>query len=194
MPDEPNPADPQRREIGRTVIHKGAKFDFEQLTLTTPSGRTITREVVNHPGAVCILPILETAEGPKIVLIRNDRFALGETLWELPAGTREVGEEPIVTAARELEEETGYVGATIEPLGWFYTTPGMTNEAMHCYLATGLSASEQQLEADERITVHPTPLNQALKMLDDQEIRDGKAIVTFHLALRQGKLPGVSSA
>ncbi|MEK6703513.1 MAG: NUDIX hydrolase, partial [Planctomycetota bacterium] len=106
------------REIRRTTIYQGKKYSYEQITLRTPRGQEIQRECVRHPGAVVILPLLETPSGgePTILFVRNDRFAIGQSLLELPAGTREVGEAPEVTAGRELVEEAGYQAATLELL------------------------------------------------------------------------------
>jgi ADP-ribose pyrophosphatase len=98
-------------------------------------------------------------------------------LWELPAGILEPGEPPKVCAARELEEETGYRAAHVEPLCRFYSTPGGTNEMLHVFLATGLTPGGSRLEADERIEVFPTPLHEALAMMARGEIVDGKTII-----------------
>lgn len=153
----------------------------------------IRREVVRHPGAVCIVPVLEAAgRGPEIVLIRNRRFAIGKELFELPAGTLEKGEDPARCAPRELLEETGYTAREIIPLGSFYTTPGMTDERMHGFAARGLSFAGQRLEEDEEIAVVPTPLPKVLSMLDAGELVDAKSIVTLVLALRKGVIPGAT--
>ncbi|MCE5319238.1 MAG: NUDIX hydrolase, partial [Parachlamydia sp.] len=99
-----------------TVYH-GDRFDVVSL----PIGNNKRRDVILHPGAVVILPILDHEH---ILLIRNQRFAVGKELWELPAGTLEKGEAPLETAKRELIEETGYEAAEMEPLTQFYTSPG----------------------------------------------------------------------
>lgn len=172
----------------RTLIHKGKKFDFELLTFPGAGGAPISREVVRHPGAVCILPIIEGPEGLNVVLIRNRRFALGRELWELPAGTLEPPEAPASCAARELIEETGFQASEIIPLGTFYTTPGMTDELMHAFAARGLSQVGQRLEVDEQIVTHTLPLHEVFAMLDRGELMDAKSIVTLTLGQRQGML------
>ncbi len=172
----------------RHLIHRGRKFDFEKVTFTNSSGRRVEREVVRHPGAVVILPIIRAAEGDKVVMIRNERFALDRTLWELPAGTREQGEEPARTAARELIEETGHSAGRIESLGAFFTTPGMTDELMHAFVAEDLTVTRQKLEEDERIEPRVVPVDQVLHMLDQGELVDAKSMVTILVALRQGIL------
>lgn len=172
----------------RRLIHRGAKFDFEQVELRSPDGRTILkREVVRHPGAVCILPLLDHGSArPLVVMIRNQRVALGREIWELPAGTLEPPEPPDRCAVRELEEETGYVPATVVPLGRFYTTPGMTDELMHAFLATDLTERAQSLQADESIRVEVVPAAEALSMIDRGDLMDAKSMLTLLLAQRRG--------
>lgn len=177
------------RTISAQVLHRGAKFTLERLTLRTAGGGEVRREVVRHPGAVVILPLLRSETGERlVVLIRNDRPAVGESLWELPAGTREPGEPPETTAARELIEETGYESATLRPLCRFYTTPGLTDELMHAFLATDLRAVGQALEADESITVHPLPARKVMDMISRGDILDGKSILTLLWAASNGLL------
>src|SRR5437867_5841802 len=136
----------------RTILHRGRKFDLEMVELPGPGGRTLKREVVRHPGAVVILPILDPG---RLVLIRNQRPALGKEIWELPAGTLDPGEAPEACAKRELIEETGYKAASLTPLGRFYTSPGFSDELMFAYAAAGLTHVGQALEEDEHLTVHP---------------------------------------
>ncbi len=185
------------RVLRRTLVRKGAKFDFEVVTIDTGGGRTLEREVVRHPGAVVILPILECPGEPqRVVLIRNERFSVGRRLWELPAGTREAGEDPERTATRELEEETGYSAATIRLLGRFYTSPGLSDERMWAFVARGLTPVEARPEPDERLSVHPMPVGAVLAMIegaagtdeDDGRIEDGKSMLTVFWALRMGFL------
>lgn len=174
----------------RRLIHHGKKFDFEMVRYQTASGRTMEREMVRHPGAVCILPILaaEAGHGARVVMIRNRRFALGVELLELPAGTLEAGEDPAHCAARELIEETGYRAESIIPLGSFYTTPGMTDEVMHAFAATGLRHVGQRLEEDEQIRVEVFDVSAALALVDHGELKDAKSMVTLMLGERRGLL------
>jgi ADP-ribose pyrophosphatase len=174
------------------ILRRGRKFSLELLTGKSREGREIHWEVIRHPGAAVILPLLdETAEGrqgrsPKVVMIRNRRPAVGQTLWELPAGTLEPPEPPETCAARELEEETGYRAATIPALGRFYTTPGMTDELMWAFIATELTPVGQRLEADEDVTVEALAPERVLGMIDAGEIMDGKTIASILLAQRRG--------
>ncbi|MGP1347827.1 MAG: NUDIX hydrolase [Phycisphaerales bacterium] len=170
----------------RETIHAGKKFAFERLWTAGSDGGLVERLVVRHPGAVCVLGLLGSGADREVVLIRNDRPAVGDVLWELPAGTIDAGEDPIVTAGRELEEESGYRAESIEPMGSFFTTPGMTDEVMHAFVATGLRRVGQRLEPDERIEVHAVRFSRAMEMVDAGEIRDGKSMLTLLLAERRG--------
>lgn len=167
------------------LIHRGAKFDLEVVELVGESGRKIEREVVRHPGAVVILPL---REDDRVVLIKNDRPSLGRAIFELPAGTLEPPEAPVACAARELAEETGYKAATLSHLGRFYSSPGMSDELMWAYMATGLEHVGQSLEEDERLTVCPVSVAQAFEYVDSGELMDGKSILTLLLARRMGLL------
>lgn len=173
----------RRTILDRRVVLKGAKFDFEEVTLEGRAGNRLERQMVRHPGASAVLPILDDG---RLVLVRNDRFAVGELMLELPAGTIDVDEDPAVCAARELREETGYEAATIEPLGRFHTTPGLTDELMHAYVARGLREVGQQLEADEELSVEIHLPSAVFGMIDRGEMTDAKSILTVLLAARRG--------
>lgn len=170
----------------RTLIHRGRKFDFESVTVDMGGGRRVTREVVRHPGAVVVVPVLEG--GRRVVLIRNERIALGKVLWECPAGTLEPPEDAAVCAMRELEEEAGYRAGKVVGLGSFYTTPGMTDELMHSYAAVDLEKTAQDLEEDERIEVHAVEVDEVFGMIDDGRLMDAKSMLAVLLAERKGVL------
>jgi len=171
--------------IGRSLIHKGRKFDFESLTIRQPSGRVMTREIVKHPGAVVIVPVLPDG---RVVLIRVFRISLGKMSQECCAGTREAGEDPAECAARELIEETGFKADRLVKLATFFTSPGLSDEAMHAFVATGLTHVGQDLEEDEHIEVELVAAAEVLQRLDRGEIADGKSMVALLLAQRQGWL------
>ena len=157
----------------RQTIHRGRKIEV-QLDLTDlPDGTTLRRDAVIHPGAVVILPLL--ADG-RVCLLRNHRFILAQTLWELPAGTLEPGEEPDHAAPRELEEETGYRAGRWRKLGVYYPSPGVLSEAMHLYAAEELTPGPQRLEAGEQIEVHAVAWQEALGMALDGRINDLKTV------------------
>ena len=160
----------------REILLQTRKFDVERVTFTTRDGGTATREVVSHPGAVAVLPLLDDG---RVVMIRNRRFAVGKRLWELMAGTIDPGETPEQCARRELEEETGYRAGALEPLFAFYTSPGMCTERMHAFVATDLEPGEQRLERTEDIEVVPMSVERIEAMLRAGEIEDGKTAATF---------------
>lgn len=133
-------------------------------------------EVVVHPGAVVILPILDAR---RIVMIRNYRHTVEQELWELPAGTAEPNEAPIETARWELEEEAGYRAGTMTPLTEFFTSPGVLTERMFAFVATELQRVGQRLEIGERIVAEIVELNRARTWLMSGELRDGKTIAVL---------------
>lgn len=183
-------ADATPKPIDTRVLYEGAKFNVELLTLPADDG---TREmaIVRHPGACAILPILAEAtehEPATLVLIRNQRPAVGQSLWEIPAGTIDPGEEPLACAGRELIEETGYKAATLEPFGRFYTTPGMTDEVMHTFLGRGLTHVGQDLDDGEHIEVHEVRADEALAMIDDGRLMDAKSVIPIVRAHASGLL------
>lgn len=137
-------------------------------------GREFVRDTVQHPGAVAIVPLVGEDQ---VVLIRNYRIAVGKTLIELPAGTLEPGEDPAVTAGRELIEETGYRAATIEKLREFTMSPGILNERMYLYLARGLTAGPTALEAGEQIETLLVSWSEAIQMVYDGAIEDAKTLI-----------------
>ncbi|MCL5770252.1 MAG: NUDIX hydrolase [Planctomycetes bacterium] len=169
------------------VIYHGQRMDLVLRTSPGNTGRRIVREVVRHPGAVIILPILQDGT---IIMIQNLRHTVSERLWELPAGTLEAGEDPGACAARELEEETGYRAAEILPFGWFYTSPGILTEKMYAFVAAGLEPGPQALEENENITVAPVNPAQALTMVRRNEIVDGKTIAVLLKYLTRTKRIG----
>lgn len=150
------------------------KFRVVRETQTTPSGKQKTREIVRHPGACVIVPLLDDG---RVCLIRNYRIAVNQTLIELPAGTLEPPEPPLETARRELIEETGYRPAKIEPLHAFFLSPGILDERMHLFLATGLTAGDTAREEGEEIENLLVPWQQAIDMIFDGTIQDAKTIV-----------------
>jgi len=148
-----------------------------------PSGKSTVRDVVRHGGSAAVVPIVEP---DKVLLIKQWRFAVGEYLWEIPAGTIEDGESPEECARRELEEETGYKETALVAAGSFYTTPGFCDETMHLYLAFGCRlAGACSLDEDEDI-VHRElfGIGQALDMADRGEIRDAKTLIGLTVAVR----------
>jgi ADP-ribose pyrophosphatase len=161
----------------KQVIYDGSKLRLELHHLINPeSGRRHKREVVVHPGAVVILGMLDDEQ---VLLIRNRRYAVGQVLLELPAGTLEKKEDPMNCAGRELLEETGYLARRLKPIGSYFTSPGILSEKMYAFAAYDLVKKESALEEGEEIEVEPTHLDEAIAMIGDSRIQDAKTIATL---------------
>lgn len=183
--------------VSTRVLAPGAKFDFVEAVVRrdgAPGGRTgeHTRQFIRHPGAVVVVPILNDG---RIALIRSFRASVNRAIYELPAGTLEQNEAPATTAGRELMEETGYRADRIESLGAFLTSPGLSDETMHAFVAMGLTHVGQNLEDNEDIEVERVAASEAFTMLDDGRLADAKSMLALLLALRRGFLhPGGADA
>jgi ADP-ribose pyrophosphatase len=152
------------------------RFRVVRRRLRLADGSELIREIVQHPGAVVILPLLPDG---RVCLIRNQRIAVCQLLVELPAGTLEPAEDPAIAAARELTEETGYRADHIEKFGEWLMSPGILNERMHIFVATGLRAGPTALEAGEQIEPLIVDWSQALEMIRDGEIIDAKTVAAI---------------
>ena len=159
-------------------IFRGRVFDV-MLDTIREGDKTYEREVVHHPGSAVIIPIFEDGT---IALVRQYRHPAVRYLLEAPAGTLERGEAPEEGAARELEEELGFVAGRLEKLTEFFVSPGFCEEKMWVYLATEMTKTEQQLEEDEIVEVLRIPFSQALSMIATGEIDDAKTIIGVMLA------------
>lgn len=155
------------------TLFQGCRFRVVRKQQQGVSGRTLFREVVIHPGAVVIVPVLQDG---RICLIKNYRVSVDETLWELPAGTLEPDEDPLECALRETKEETGYIAGKMEFLQTFYMSPGILNERMHLFVARDLNQGDQELEDGEQIETVPLPPRECLELVDRGEIRDAKTL------------------
>ena len=168
----------QLKVLKSESIYSGRVISLIKDTVILPSGRTVIREKVMHPGSVGILPVLEDG---RLVLIRQFRYVVGSSLLEIPAGTVEKGESPEECAARELQEETGYRAGKLTLLSAFYLAPGYSNEFMWLFKATELEAGEMRPMPDESIEVRRLSLEEALQMIRSGEIRDVKTICAILL-------------
>jgi ADP-ribose pyrophosphatase len=166
--------------------YRGRSIEVYEDEVLLPNGRRVTLDVVRHPGAAAVVPFVSDGE---VLLIHQFRHAAGGTIFEVPAGKLDAGEDPALCAARELEEEAGQRAGRIERLGEIWTTPGFTDERIHLFAAFDLEPIPQRLEADEVIEVVRVPLARALEMIWRGELRDAKsALALMHAAHRQGCL------
>ena len=164
----------ERRYEGR-VIH----LDVD--TVRFPDGSTGQLEMIRHPGASAVVPLLDDPAGPdpRVLLIRQFRHAADGVIWEVPAGRLDPGETPEACARRELVEETGMRAGRLERLTTIYTTPGFTDERIHLFLAGGLEEGDHRREADEFMELRPTPWSEAMRLIERGEIVDGKTLVSL---------------
>lgn len=161
---------------GEQTLLTAGRFTVVEKTVTRADGVTASCQFVRHRGSVAILPLLDDG---RICLIRSRRLTVGETLIEVPAGTREPNEPPLETARRELIEETGYRAARFEELLSYYPSPGVLSERMWIFVATGLTAGKHAREANEEIENLLVSWDEALAMVDCREIEDGKTILAL---------------
>ena len=148
-------------------------------TVQLPSGRTTERAAVEHPGSVVLVPLQEKDEEPYILTLRQYRFTLQQTIVELPAGTRDWDEPWLECAQRELREETGYRAADFIPLGHIWPAPGITDEEMAIFLATGLTADPLPADEDEELIVESILLSELVAMAMDGRLQDAKSVVAI---------------
>lgn len=174
-------------DLNETVIASEAAFLGRLVkvyveTVRLPDGQQARREIVRHPGAVALVPLLPDST---VLLVRQYRHAAGQVLLEIPAGTLEPGEDPLQAAARELQEETGYWPGRLERLTAEYTAPGYTTELIHLFLATELIESRLAADDDEFLEVVRLPFAEALRRVEAGEIQDGKTMIGLLLAARR---------
>ena len=162
-----------------TLIRKGRVFDFYAETITLPNGVSLDMEIIRHPGAAGIVPVMDDGS---VILLKQYRHAVGGFIWEIPAGTIDHGEDARQCAERELIEETGYAARHFERLAEITPLPAYSDERIYLFVATGLTQAAQNLDPDELLVVHRVELGLAMKMITDGEIQDAKTIVGLQLA------------
>jgi ADP-ribose pyrophosphatase len=164
--------------LTRTLLYSGRVFDVAQHQVRLPDGRAQTYDLVEHHGAVTLLPV--DAAG-NLLFVRQYRVGAQAALLELPAGVLHPGEDPAEGAAREIREETGFSAARLQRLGGFYMAPGYSTEYMHVFLAAGLAPDPLPQDDDEFLELVRIPAGEALGMALRGEIEDGKTLVALLL-------------
>jgi len=176
----------ERKVSGRRVWDgKLLVLDVDEVEM--PKGGRAVREVIHHPGASVMLPLLPDG---RILLVRQHRYAAGEVLLELPAGKLDPGEDPETCARREVAEETGYTAERAVPLGSFFVSPGYSDELIHAFLLTGLqrAAEHSETDPDEELEVLTFTLDELRGLVRSGGIRDSKSLTTLALAETRGLL------
>jgi len=155
------------------TLHQGRVFTLLKENITLGNGVTIDLDIIRHPGASAIVPI---SQNNTIILIKQYRHAVGDFIWEIPAGTLNSNESPLECAKRELIEEIGFSGNIWHKLGVITPLPGYSDEHIHIFLATDLVPNKQDLDEDEMLDVHEFGLADATEMIYNGSIQDGKTI------------------
>ena len=172
---------PPRRRVATRRVYAGRLLQVDVDTVRTPDASLLELEMVRHPGAAAVVPLLSDLESqdPQVLLLRQYRYAADGPIWEVPAGVLEPGESPETCARRELQEETGARAERMEHLTTIFTTPGFTDERIHLFVATGIRTGEPRPMSDEFLEVEARPLSKVLEMIRDREMVDAKSIVAL---------------
>lgn len=165
--------------LSSQTVASGGMLTVKRDQVRLPNGNTSQREYVMHPGAVVVVALLPNGH---VILEKQFRYPLNRVFIELPAGKIDAGEDILITGQRELLEETGYSATDWIKLGQQHPCIGYSNEVIHMYLARSLTAGDHQLDADEHLEVFDLPFSQAIHMIQNGEITDGKTIVALHFA------------
>ena len=163
------------KTIKKQYIYEGKIIKVRRDDAELPDGKPCIRELVEHSGGASVLYV----EDGKVLLVRQFRYAYGESLYEIPAGKLEIGEDPMLAAKRELEEEAGIIAKEMSLLFVLYPTPGYTNEKIYIYQALQGEKTTAHLDEGEFLDVVYLPLEEARAMIERGEIRDGKTIVAL---------------
>lgn len=171
--------DLEEKTIHSHRIFSGKFIDLRIDEVLLPNGKTSTREIVEHPGAVAVVALNKQNE---VLMVRQYRKAVEKELLEIPAGKLEIGESKETCAKRELMEETGFYPKDLRYITSFYTTPGFTDEKMHLFLARDLQKNPKEADEDEFIKIEVISFNEVVKKVYNGEISDGKTIIGILLA------------
>jgi len=160
--------------LSSRTVYRGRLLHVLEDEVRLPDGASARREYIRHPGAVMIIPVLDAET---VVLVRQFRYPLRRHFYELPAGKREQGEDPLATARRELREECGYEAAEWRRLASIHPCIGYSDEAIDIYLARGLTHVGQSTDDEEFVEVIPIKLTEALGWIRDGRITEVKAVI-----------------
>ena len=163
------------KTLEKHYIYRGKIINLRCDDAVLPDGRPCKREIVEHSGGASVLCVREG----KVALVKQFRYAYGEAIYEIPAGKLNAGEDPMLAAKRELEEETGLIAEQLVHRYTLYPTPGCTNEKIYIYEAVGVGAGAQHLDEGEFLNVEFVPVREALAMVESGTIKDAKTIVAL---------------
>lgn len=177
---------PRPTSKSRTTVYRGRVITVERDVIDTGNGRTVAMDVVRHRGSVVLIP---QPTRSSVILIRQYRYVIGRWIWELPAGSLELGEAPARAARRECEEETGWRPRTIEKLAAYYPTPGFCDEKLTFYACRDLERPKRprDQDPDEQIEARTMTLKEAWSMVELGDVIDMKTVVG--LGMVSGRLP-----
>ncbi|MDA8130311.1 MAG: NUDIX hydrolase [Elusimicrobia bacterium] len=160
----------------KRLIFSGT-VNFRADTVTIPNGKKATREFVDHPGAVAVLPVLSDG---RIVFVRQFRYPVGQVTLEIPAGKlHSAKDSPLARVKAELKEETGYTAKKIYRILSYWPTPAFSTEVLHIYFATGLAGGKPEPDEDEFLTLETIPFKKAWRMVRTGKIRDSKTVIAL---------------
>lgn len=166
----------QEKTLESQPIYDGRIISVKKDTVLLENGSKAFREVVLHPGGVCVVPLTDNGD---VLMVRQFRYPYSKALLEIPAGKLEYGEDPAVCARRELLEETGCTADCFDFIGELYPSPAYLNEVIYIYLATSLHQQAQNLDEDEFLEVERIPFIEAVKMVVEGEIKDAKTQIAL---------------
>ncbi len=169
------------KQINSELGYKGRVIDVYSDTVLLENGKEAKRDVVRHPGGVCVVALTENNE---VYLVRQFRYPHGKVLTEIPAGKLEWGENHLECGKRELHEETGNTADEFTYLGCLYPTPAYDSEVIHMYLAKGLHKDKQKLDEDEFLEAFTVPFDKAVEMVMNGELEDAKTQLALLKAAR----------
>jgi len=170
-------------KVDEEIVFEGHLISVAKGTFEDPNGDRFQRDLVHHPGAVSVVPVFE--DKGTVLLVRQYRAAVDRLLLEIPAGKRDIdGEDPELTAARELEEEVGMRAGRLQKLAEFYNSPGFSDEHSFVYLATGLEDAEISAQGveEEHMTIEEVALDDVPSLVASGELVDAKSIIGLALA------------